>query len=728
MKFLSAFHPVTLIAAVLAALAASVAIGGTKVIHNGDTLVFMGDSITQYGKDSAAGYLPLVAKGLATNGVNVTWIGAGHAGDTAANMRARFQNDVISKHPQVVTILAGVNDCSQGWPNNASSSPNDVAAMADMAIAAGIKPVLCSPTGGGLESFPQAVEDYSAAVRQIAQQRNVPYGTTHEAFKAYVQNNVNPAIGATDKGYLIRATVDGLHMDIVGNRIIAVEILKALGFDSADELARAAAAWNEIPPFYQARVNVKITAGEFNSVRVAAANAGKTMTAYSRELFHHGIELLRTSPAEVSATGGADIDFSMTEQIGFVDYDALLAAGRALRANETGLTETGSLPRMINSALLAAVHALPAVSGDDLPEEPVQTVNTAAFTKSITLVCSGYTGNSTLKDFPVAVRLAAGSPEGFSYADMAHSATGGELRFADATGRSLAYEIERWDPAGTSLIWVKIPSLARGTAFTMYYGGTPADAVASRWTWAADYVGVWHMEENGGTVYEGVNGLDAEPRGNSASRQTAEPGVFGNARLNAVSGLNAYTGQALLEIQDSLLLDVGNDFTFSGWIKMSNEWPGNGRIVSRNRYVPGGSNIPDWELAIPNATTLNGYAGSKTAVTGTIPSALNSWVHVAGVFNGTTLTAYANGVQVFAETISPVQDSNNKLAFGSNDRDCFQGHFVGLFDEFRLRDAVSSADWVKAEYDQAGNAFLSVGGGNNPPAAPDKPAAGLYID
>lgn len=726
MKIQSVFHPVAPVVACLAAFAASVAVAGTKVIHDGDTLVFMGDSITQYGKDSAAGYLPLVAKGLATNGVNVTWIGAGHAGDTAANMRARFQNDVISKHPQVVTILAGVNDCSQGWPNNASSSPNDVAAMADMAIAAGIKPVLCSPTGSTLESFPQAVEDYSAAVSQIARQRNVPYGTTHEAFKAYVQNSVNPAIGATDKGYLIKATVDGLHMDVVGNRIIAVEILKALGFDSADELARAAAAWDEIPPFYQARINVKITAGEFNSVRVAAANAGKTMTEYSRELFHRGVDMLRASPAEVSATGGADTDFSMTEEIGFVDYNALLDAGRALRANENGLT--GSLPQMINSALLAAVHALPAVSADDVPEEPVTTVNTAAFAKSITLVCSGYTGNSTLEDFPVAVRLAAGSPEGFSYADMAHPATGGELRFADATGRSLSYEIENWDPAGTSLVWVKLPSLARNTAFTMYYGGTPADAVASRWTWAADYVGIWHMEEDGGTVHEVVNGLDAEPKGNSASRQTAEPGVFGNARLNAVSGLNAFTGQALLEIQDSLLLDVGSDFTFSGWIKMTNTWPGNGRIVSRNKYLPGGSNIPEWELAIPDATTLNVFAGSTTALTGTIPSALNAWVHIAGVFNGTTMTVYANGVQVFSGTIAPVQDSNNKLAFGSNDKDCYQGHFVGLFDEFRLRDAVSPADWVKAEYDQAGNAFLTAGTGTNPPPAPEKTAVGLYID
>ena len=102
----------------------------------------MGDSITQYGKDSAAGYLPLVAKGLEANGVTVTWHGVGTAGNTAAQMRARFEKDALSKDPDVVTILAGVNDCSQGWPNNTASTPNDVEEMVKMTINAGATPVV----------------------------------------------------------------------------------------------------------------------------------------------------------------------------------------------------------------------------------------------------------------------------------------------------------------------------------------------------------------------------------------------------------------------------------------------------------------------------------------------------------------------------------------------------------------------------------------------------------
>ena len=112
---------------------------------------------------------------------------------------------------------------------------------------------------------------------------------------------------------------------------------------------------------------------------------------------------------------------------------------------------------------------------------------------------------------------------------------------------------------------------------------------------------------------------------------------------------------------------------------------------------------------------------------------MNTWVHVAGVFNGTTFTAYANGEKVFEQTIAAVQDTNNKLVFGAYDKDCWQGHFIGNFDEFRLRDAVSSADWVKAEYAQSSASFLVAGtatdvqGGGIEPTA-TKPSVVFCVD
>ena len=672
--------------------------GGEKVIQTGDTLVFMGDSITQFGKNTVDGYLRLVIQGLAANDIEVTWHGVGISGQTAVQMKNRFKADVLDKQPNVVTIFAGVNDCAYGWPDNTGSTPDDVAAMTDMAIQAGITPVLLSPTCVSGEGFRQDAHDYAAAIKDIAQTKGVPYAATYEAFRAYLDDPANPVINVFGR----RATSDGTHMDVVGNRILAREVLKAFGLNST-EMAKAEAAWNANPPFIAFHPVVKVTEAEYTAVKVAASRAGIPLGEYHKVLFYRGIDLMKRRPAKVSASSGATIALSTTPHVSLVTYDQMLDCGRAMPDHD-------SLPSIANYAMLAAVHELPPATEADLPKEPVQSVDASAFAKSVAFTCSGYTGASTLINFPVAVRLADDSPAGFSYTDLANSANGNEIRFADDTGKSLPYEIENWNPKGTSLVWVKIPALAKGTKFTMYYGGRPTDIIQSRWTWTADFVGVWHMAEEGGmaadSVTDSVSGIDARPEGIAASSQTADAGVFGNARVNSADN-RAYLGQALLTVADSTVLDVGDDFTFSGWVKMTAPTTAEGlaRIASRNRGA--GDYAPDWELAITGYDTLNGYVGSPTPVSGTIPSAETNWVHIAGVFNGTKLTAYANGVKVLDAPIAAVKDTNNKLAFGSKDRAVVKGHFTGLLDEFRLRDAVSTADWIKAEYDQVKATFLT---------------------
>ena len=87
---------------------------GEKQISSGQKLVFMGDSITDYGWSRSHGYPNLVLKGLAANGIslekNVTAFGVGVAGEKSDDMLKRFDDDVVAKDPDVVTISAGVND------------------------------------------------------------------------------------------------------------------------------------------------------------------------------------------------------------------------------------------------------------------------------------------------------------------------------------------------------------------------------------------------------------------------------------------------------------------------------------------------------------------------------------------------------------------------------------------------------------------------------------------
>ena len=76
-----------------------------------------------------------------------------------------------------------------------------------------------------------------------------------------------------------------------------------------------------------------------------------------------------------------------------------------------------------------------------------------AYPFRLPLTLAGYTGSSTLTQFPVLVELNS-SITGFTYNSFA-STTGGDLRFYAADGEELPYEVETWDPTGTSRVWVR---------------------------------------------------------------------------------------------------------------------------------------------------------------------------------------------------------------------------------------------------------------------------------
>ena len=357
-----------------------------------------------------------------------------------------------------------------------------------------------------------------------------------------------------------------------------------------------------------------------------------------------------------------------------------------------------------------------------------QDVETNRFSHYVVFTASGYNGQSTLEDFPVAVRLVANSPEGFSYADMVNPSSGNELRFADASGKSLDYDVEEWNTNGISLVWVKIPSLTKMTAFKMYYGGVPTDEVKAIRTWSADYVGVWHMAEADGDVSDASgNGLAASPNGSGEAYSIAGTGVFAKGRFNT-SVRNKGTGRSMLCVSDSYLLDLGSDFTLSGWVKMTDTIDGGGLARIAVRSADGAT--PEWEIALADATTLQACGNGGTTLSGTISSAMDNWRHVAAVYDGTTLKVYVDGSIVLNGEITAAKDSNNKLCFGTKGG-LYNGHFTGLFDEFRLRDAVCSADWVEAEYDQAASSFLvasaatDISGGE---AQPTRPRVFFSID
>ncbi len=99
-------------------------------------VVFLGDSIT----DAWIRVVPVFFQDRA-------YLDRGISGQTTPQMLVRFRQDVISLHPRVVVILAGINDIAGNTgPATPEMIQDNLISMVDLAKANGIKVVLASIT------------------------------------------------------------------------------------------------------------------------------------------------------------------------------------------------------------------------------------------------------------------------------------------------------------------------------------------------------------------------------------------------------------------------------------------------------------------------------------------------------------------------------------------------------------------------------------------------------
>jgi lysophospholipase L1-like esterase len=142
-----------------------------------DRVVFMGDSITQGWKlDEAFPGKPYVNRGI--------------SGQTTPQMLVRFRQDVIDLKPKVVVILAGTNDIAGNTgPMTLEQTEGNLASMAELAAANGIRVVLCSVLPAfdyhwapGLQPAPK-IAQMNAWLKNYAAQKRYVYVDFYSVMK-----------------------------------------------------------------------------------------------------------------------------------------------------------------------------------------------------------------------------------------------------------------------------------------------------------------------------------------------------------------------------------------------------------------------------------------------------------------------------------------------------------------------------------------------------------------
>jgi lysophospholipase L1-like esterase len=118
---------------------------GDMQLKDGDTVVFLGDSIThqclytQYVEDYFLTRYP---------STKIRFHNAGVGGDRATDALARFDRDVAEYKPRYVTVLIGMNDGGYGqWtPEMFGTYERDMTALIERIQAIGATPILMTPT------------------------------------------------------------------------------------------------------------------------------------------------------------------------------------------------------------------------------------------------------------------------------------------------------------------------------------------------------------------------------------------------------------------------------------------------------------------------------------------------------------------------------------------------------------------------------------------------------
>ncbi|MGH7410861.1 MAG: DUF2341 domain-containing protein, partial [Candidatus Methylomirabilis sp.] len=335
------------------------------------------------------------------------------------------------------------------------------------------------------------------------------------------------------------------------------------------------------------------------------------------------------------------------------------------------------------------------------------------FKRKLTFNNSGQAEN--LVDFPVLVVL---NSSRIDYSQTQNQ--GQDLRFTDADGTTLlAHEIEKWDEAGTSYVWVKVPQID-GSSTTdhiwMFYGNpTAPDGQNPTAVWSNGFIGVWHLKENpAGTAPQMKDSTSYARHGTSGGSMTSTdqvPGkIAGSLDLDGtddyVSGLVNPTGQ----------------FTVSVWFysRGAQNTQDPSGIESAGSFLSseetGGTHTYDWRVYLPATDKVTARWDTATANNVSIATVStishNQWIHAVAVQEASTFRIYLNGVQnvssaMTAHLSGTIAGVMGRTYVGTSSS--YNQYYDGLLDELRVSNVARSANWIKAQYLSMTDTFITYG-------------------
>jgi hypothetical protein len=248
----------------------------------------------------------------------------------------------------------------------------------------------------------------------------------------------------------------------------------------------------------------------------------------------------------------------------------------------------------------------------------------------------------------------------------------------------------------------------------MYYGNSKAaDQSNPTGVWDINYSAIWHLNESGdGTQDEFPDSTQYDNHGQGGS---GTPSYVPTRVGGKIAG-----GQNFDGVDDHIncgydtSLDIGGtQITLEAWIDFSGYDPSNYlgimshdgwsegyRLVIRDNGNPLFFHLPE------DASWLGSSQDTPT----------DSWAHVTGVYDGSKMMIYINGVKDSNEQIktNSIEISANEFWIGHGDNvvgETYSYPWNGFLDEIRISNVVRSADWIATQYNNQNDtaSFYTLG-------------------
>ena len=232
---------------------------GAIAFKNGDKVAFLGDSITQAGGDKLTGYIRLLQSALRNEGIEIHVVRAGISGQKSDQMLARLQKDVLVHQPDWLALSCGVNDVWKG-PNGIPLEQyrTNMTMIVEQAKQAGVRVIILTATM--IREDPDNPEnitlaDYNDFLRELAREKECLLADLNADMQVLVKEH-RTSLGG--QPYYDILTSDGVHMNVAGDSMMAVGILRAIGMKP--ELIQAAVqSWAGVPAQLDKRFPVTYT-------------------------------------------------------------------------------------------------------------------------------------------------------------------------------------------------------------------------------------------------------------------------------------------------------------------------------------------------------------------------------------------------------------------------------------------------------------------------------------